>query len=109
MNIFVCSVVSYFSQESAGLGSSFLQDFAELRKKRAGGRQGFYNTVLSIFCLIVLYKVDPDLNTCTVAVVADYNFFSSVGNSQESTVSCHFCLKSICQLALFSLYRRLMR
>ena len=31
--------------------------------------------------------MDPDLNTCIVAVVADYEFFSNVGNGQESTVS----------------------
>ena len=31
--------------------------------------------------------MDEDLNTCTVAVVADYEFFSSVGNGQESTVN----------------------
>ena len=37
--------------------------------------------------VLVLNAVDQDLNTCTVTVVADYEFFSNVGNSQESTVS----------------------
>ena len=32
------------------------------------------------------FAVDEDKNTCTVAIVADYEFFTNVGNSQESTV-----------------------
>ena len=31
--------------------------------------------------------MDENLNTCIMAVVADYEFFSNVGNGQESTVS----------------------
>ena len=44
--------------------------------------------LLTTCCNIIdgLFAVDEAENTCTVAIVADYEFFTNVGNGQESTV-----------------------
>ena len=90
-------------QESVRQGSFYSKDSSLLRRKRAG----MINCIASSYYAYSLmanewwcfytytyictrYTVDQDLNTCTVAIVADYEFFSNVGNGLESTVSSAF-------------------